>query len=206
MCGTALVPCSLYKRQVDVCHASGRVGHRADVCHHSKEERSKCHNSGEALPNGAAEAHSCTPECKLCEGDHPTGDRCCSKRFHVPHVVRRRMRQRRNRSEKEANPDEVNDSADMQQEVAEGSIPKRRSSSRGRSRSRGHSRGRSQSRGRSYFHAEGPIQVEIEVTSGWRRTHRRGEVKIQLQAAWQENDLGRHGRRQRLRTDNFKAR
>lgn len=52
----------------------------------------------------------------------------------------------------------------------------------------------------------GPIQVEIEVSSGWRRTHRSGEVKIQLQATWQENDLGRHGRRQRLRTDNFKAR
>lgn len=145
MCGTALVPCSLYKRQVDVCHACGRVGHRADVCHHSKEERSKCHNCGEALPNGAAEAHSCTPKCKLCEGDHPTGDRCCSKRFHIPYVVRRRRRQRQNRSEKEVNPDEVKDPADMHQEVAEGAIPKRRSSSRGRSCSTGRSRSRSKS-------------------------------------------------------------
>ncbi|KAH7939084.1 hypothetical protein HPB52_005437 [Rhipicephalus sanguineus] len=173
MCGTALVPCSLYKRQVDVCHACGRVGHRADVCHHSKEERSKCHNCGEALPNGAAEAHICTPKCKLCEGDHPTGDRCCSKRFHIPYVARRRRRQRQNRSEKEVNPDEVKDPADMHQERA--------------------------------LLLHGPIQVEIEVRSGWRRTHRSGEVKIQLQATWQENDLGRHGRRQRLRTNNFKA-
>ncbi|KAL1424966.1 hypothetical protein MTO96_019617 [Rhipicephalus appendiculatus] len=190
MCGVALVPCSLYKRQVDVFHACGRVGHRADVCHHSKEERSKCHNCGEALPNGAAEAHSCTPRCKLCEGDHPTGDRCCSKRFHIPYVVRRRRRQRRNRSENGANPHEVNKPADMQQEVAEGSIPERRSSSRERSRSRGRSRssGRSQSRGRSCSRGR-----------SWSRSKSAGDgagptdaarSRCQLQAAWQENDLG----------------
>ncbi|KAL1445625.1 hypothetical protein MTO96_044911 [Rhipicephalus appendiculatus] len=150
MCGAALVPCSLYKRQVNVCHACGRVGHLADVRHQSKEERSKCHNCGEALPNGAV-AHSCTSRCKLYEGDHPTGDRCCSKIFHIPYVVRRRRRQRRNHSDNEANLDEVNNPADMQQEVAERSIPKRRFRSRGRSRSTGRSRsrGRSQTRGRS---------------------------------------------------------
>ncbi|KAL1484417.1 hypothetical protein MTO96_050040 [Rhipicephalus appendiculatus] len=37
---------------------------------------------------------------------------------------------------------------------------------------------------------QGPIQVEIEVSSGWRRTHQRGKLKIQLLAAWQENDVG----------------
>lgn len=85
VCGTALLPCSLYKRQVDVCHACGRVGHRADVCHSSKEERSKCRNCGEAFPNGAAEEHNCTPKCKLCEGNHPTGDRSCRQ---ISHSIR----------------------------------------------------------------------------------------------------------------------
>ncbi|KAL1476627.1 hypothetical protein MTO96_036379 [Rhipicephalus appendiculatus] len=41
VCATALVPCYLYRRQVDVCYACGQVGHRADVCPSSAEEKAK---------------------------------------------------------------------------------------------------------------------------------------------------------------------
>ncbi|KAH7987040.1 hypothetical protein HPB52_024558 [Rhipicephalus sanguineus] len=70
MCGTAIVPCSLYKRQVDVSRTCGGVGHRADVCRNANATSQKCHNCGETLREDAE--HHCEPKCKLCNGDHPT--------------------------------------------------------------------------------------------------------------------------------------
>ncbi|KAL1446596.1 hypothetical protein MTO96_044537 [Rhipicephalus appendiculatus] len=97
-CGSAYMECSLYRRQVDICYACGQVGHRADVCHKSKEEKEKCHNCGMNIPSGTRETHSCTPKCRLCGGAHITGERSCKKRYHVPHIVRKRRRDRRSRS------------------------------------------------------------------------------------------------------------
>ncbi|KAH8038600.1 hypothetical protein HPB51_002239 [Rhipicephalus microplus] len=37
ICGNSLVRCTLYRRQTDVCYACAKLGHRADVCSHSKE-------------------------------------------------------------------------------------------------------------------------------------------------------------------------
>ncbi|KAL1474166.1 hypothetical protein MTO96_038182 [Rhipicephalus appendiculatus] len=93
MCGNAMVPCSLYKRQVDVCRTCGGVGHRANVCRYTNAANQKCHNCGETLQEDAE--HQCEPKCKLCSGDHPTGDRECKRRFHIPYIVRRRRRRRK---------------------------------------------------------------------------------------------------------------
>ncbi|KAL1433843.1 hypothetical protein MTO96_012182 [Rhipicephalus appendiculatus] len=93
MCGNAMVPCSLYKRQVDVCRTCGGVGHRADVCRYTNATNQKCHNCGETLQEDAE--HQCEPKCKLCSGNHPTGDRECKRRFHIPYIVRRRRRRRK---------------------------------------------------------------------------------------------------------------
>ncbi|KAH7961348.1 hypothetical protein HPB52_008124 [Rhipicephalus sanguineus] len=132
----AYAGCSLYRRQVDICYACGQVGHRADVCHKSTEEKEKCHNCGLSIPSDTRETHSCTPKCKLCGGAHITGDRSCKKKYHVPYIVRKRRRDRRSRSR--ADPEEDTEAA-------------MRSRSRGRSRQRGGTGGpaRSQSRSRS---------------------------------------------------------
>ncbi|KAL1481967.1 hypothetical protein MTO96_034108 [Rhipicephalus appendiculatus] len=38
--------------------------------------------------------HVCTPKCKFCGGNHPTGDKVCRQRFQQPYVVRARRRER----------------------------------------------------------------------------------------------------------------
>ncbi|KAL1439508.1 hypothetical protein MTO96_010148 [Rhipicephalus appendiculatus] len=39
LCDGVRYPCSLYRRQVDVCYACGDLGHRADVCPRAKTRR-----------------------------------------------------------------------------------------------------------------------------------------------------------------------
>ncbi|KAH7947622.1 hypothetical protein HPB52_014613 [Rhipicephalus sanguineus] len=96
MCRAALVPCFLYKRQVDVCYECGHLGHRADVCASSAEEKNKCHGCGEAKSSESEEGvHQCTPKCEACGGPHITGDRTCRHRCHIPYIVQRRRRRRR---------------------------------------------------------------------------------------------------------------
>ncbi|KAH8027807.1 hypothetical protein HPB51_010453 [Rhipicephalus microplus] len=86
-CGSAYMECSLYRRPVDICYACGQVGHsagvcrrflcgsfyvcavkvysmghRANVCKKSKEEKEKCHNCGMKIPESTRETHSCDPQ------------------------------------------------------------------------------------------------------------------------------------------------
>ncbi|KAH6934205.1 hypothetical protein HPB50_021507 [Hyalomma asiaticum] len=35
-------------------------------------------------------SHQCSPKCKLCGGEHPTGDKDCKQRFQTPHIIGRR--------------------------------------------------------------------------------------------------------------------
>lgn len=88
--GVTLIPCHLYRKQIDVCHQCGRVGHRKDVC--PTPTSRICMGCGEANPK---EDHNCTPKCKLCGGAHPTAARDCKAKFKVPYVVRRRQWERR---------------------------------------------------------------------------------------------------------------
>ncbi|KAH7973729.1 hypothetical protein HPB49_004533 [Dermacentor silvarum] len=54
--GTLLMKCFLYRRQVDVCHACGRLGHRAAVCPTPSDVI--CRGCGLQNPD---EQHHCTP-------------------------------------------------------------------------------------------------------------------------------------------------
>ncbi|KAH7955834.1 hypothetical protein HPB52_004078 [Rhipicephalus sanguineus] len=140
VCGPSMLRCTLYRRQTDVCYACGRLGHRADVC--PTPENTICRGCGIESPT---EDHVCTPECALCGGPHPTADKSCKQRFHMPYIVRRRRRERQ----------KVKSPASPIRERAQS-----RSSSRGRSEMpRSRSKSRSSSRGRS--RSKGPPTVRI---------------------------------------------
>ncbi|KAL1428493.1 hypothetical protein MTO96_002867 [Rhipicephalus appendiculatus] len=87
--GPTLVHCSLYRKQVDICYACGRLGHRADVC--PTPGNPICRGCGILNPDNS---HQCTPKCKLCGGEHPTADKDCKQRFQIPYIVRRRRWER----------------------------------------------------------------------------------------------------------------
>ncbi|KAL1483519.1 hypothetical protein MTO96_033126 [Rhipicephalus appendiculatus] len=152
-CGTALVPCFLYKRQVDVCYDCGHVGHRADVCPSNEEEKAKCRGCGKpkSMDIGELDDHQCTPKCEICGGPHLTGDRTCKHRYQIPYIVRRRRRRRRQKVRKEQMAEKydicglsTSDTPNMSPTpvASGGSILKTRSHSRGRYHSRGRSRSR----------------------------------------------------------------
>ncbi|KAL1425536.1 hypothetical protein MTO96_018972 [Rhipicephalus appendiculatus] len=84
-------PCTLYRRQVNVCSACGELGHRADVCPNGEGQK-KCRGCGMSSP---LEDHQCDPKCSICGGAHQTADRKCRHRFRVPYIVRQRRRRRR---------------------------------------------------------------------------------------------------------------
>lgn len=125
--GSSPIKCTLYKKQLDICHACGRIGHRTDVC--PKPEDVLCRGCGVRNPPAG---HQCTPVCRLCGGDHPLGDYRCKKKFQVPYVVRRRRWEQRTQD----NPPTTEDPKQWPALTEE----------RGRSRSRSNSRSRSRSR------------------------------------------------------------
>ncbi|XP_070382625.1 uncharacterized protein [Dermacentor albipictus] len=70
--GRALVKCSLYRKQIDICYQCGRLGHRADVCPNPNSRI--CRGCGLENP---PQDHECEAKCQLCGKDHPTADRRC---------------------------------------------------------------------------------------------------------------------------------
>lgn len=88
--GVTLLPCHLYRKQIDVCQQCGRVGHRKEVC--PTPTIMTCLACGLVNPK---QDHPCTPKCKLCGGEHPTGDRTCKAKYKIPYVVRKRQWERR---------------------------------------------------------------------------------------------------------------
>ncbi|KAL1480495.1 hypothetical protein MTO96_050979 [Rhipicephalus appendiculatus] len=68
--GPTLVPCYLYRRQVDICYVCGKLGHRADVC--PDPGSTECRGCGISNPTSS---HVCDPQCKLCGGMHVTADK-----------------------------------------------------------------------------------------------------------------------------------
>ncbi|KAH8036789.1 hypothetical protein HPB51_005657 [Rhipicephalus microplus] len=67
--GGALLRCTLYRKQIDMCHCCGRLGHRMDMCPKPKDKL--C--CGCDAPNPGAN-HQCSPHCKLCGGAHMMAD------------------------------------------------------------------------------------------------------------------------------------
>lgn len=95
--GNLLTECTLHRKQIDVCYACGRVGHRMDVC--PDPSNTICRGCGIANP---AEDHGCVPKCGLCGGNHLTAAKACRARFKMPYVVRRRRWARRRAEEEDA--------------------------------------------------------------------------------------------------------
>ncbi|KAH9383666.1 hypothetical protein HPB48_025418 [Haemaphysalis longicornis] len=83
--GNLLMECTLHRKQIDVCYACGRLGHRMDVC--PDPSNTICRGCG--TPGPTAD-HTCDPKCSLCGGNHLTADKACKARFKTPYVVRRR--------------------------------------------------------------------------------------------------------------------
>ncbi|KAL1476221.1 hypothetical protein MTO96_036671 [Rhipicephalus appendiculatus] len=133
-----MLRCTLYRKQIDVCHQCGRVGHRMDVCPNPQDR--VCRGCGASNPDPN---HKCTPTCRLCGGAHPTADKACKARFKTPYLVKKRRGDRRRAAAEAA--------LELQhQNYDEEFTPASRSSSRSRSRARSAgSRSRQQSRSRS---------------------------------------------------------
>ncbi|KAH7982719.1 hypothetical protein HPB52_006785 [Rhipicephalus sanguineus] len=149
LCDGVRYPCSLYRRQVDICYACGDLGHRADVCPKGEDQR-RCRGCGILMP---PEDHHCDPKCAICEGPHLTGDRQCKKRFQVPFIVRQRRRRRRRArqaqlaegstdSEAAGGPEGNKPFSSQRGTRSASRTPTERSRSRSRSCSRSHSRSR----------------------------------------------------------------
>ncbi|XP_037564885.2 uncharacterized protein LOC119444583 [Dermacentor silvarum] len=90
--GSILVKCGLYRKHFDVCKQCGRVGHRRDVCPNTNAK--VCFGCGIANPRGGHE-RECKPKCKLCGGQHTTGERECKNKYKMPYVVKKRQWERK---------------------------------------------------------------------------------------------------------------
>lgn len=163
-----MVKCSLYRKTYDTCWNCGEVGHRADVC--PTPTPTKCPSCGKL----GREEHQCSPECKLCGGPHPTGDKTCRNRHKTPYIITKRKWEKQQLPDKEPAPEK------NQINFPELDRPSRRSkrgSSTGRSRSRStsggrpgrsrsNSRSRSRSRGRVRDPSPGRNVTWAETASG----------------------------------------
>ncbi|KAL1440864.1 hypothetical protein MTO96_009162 [Rhipicephalus appendiculatus] len=141
-------PCTLYRRQVDVCYACGELGHRSDVCPNGEGQK-KCRGCGMSSPQ---EDHQCDPKCSICGGAHQTADRKCRHRFQMPYIVRQRRRRRRRQAQeaqKATGPHGSGAAGGGDAAAGRRASSRRQSASTGRygSRERSGSRVRSRSRG-----------------------------------------------------------
>ncbi|KAH8028495.1 hypothetical protein HPB51_017590 [Rhipicephalus microplus] len=169
VCDGVRYPCSLYRRQVDVCYACGDLGHRSDVCPKGDEQK-KCRGCGMQSPSPD---HQCDPTCAICGGAHPTADRKCRKRFQVPYIVRQRRRRRRRRARRGS--DTAGGEEGLAEEESFSSAHRSRSASRGRSRSR--ERSGSKSRSRSRGRDKGSSRSRSRGRSG-------SKGRVQKQMSW----------------------
>ncbi|KAL1424572.1 hypothetical protein MTO96_020040 [Rhipicephalus appendiculatus] len=66
--GATLIPCSLYRKQIDICYHCGRLGHRMDVCPFPNNKI--CRGCGAHNPD---EDHQCTPQVHAVRWTAPHG-------------------------------------------------------------------------------------------------------------------------------------
>ncbi|KAK8773410.1 hypothetical protein V5799_012057 [Amblyomma americanum] len=95
--GNQLTECTLHRKQINVCYACGRVGHRMDVC--PDPLNTICRGCRISKPD---EDHGCVPKCGLYGGKNLTADKACKARFKTPYVVRQRRWERRRAEEDDA--------------------------------------------------------------------------------------------------------
>ncbi|KAH7974660.1 hypothetical protein HPB49_017843 [Dermacentor silvarum] len=88
--GATLIPCSLYRKQIEICYQCGRLGHRMDVCPFPNTKI--CRGCGVRNP---PPDHTCNPKFSLCGGPHLTADKSCTARYKTPYVIRKRIGERR---------------------------------------------------------------------------------------------------------------
>ncbi|KAH7941159.1 hypothetical protein HPB49_010491 [Dermacentor silvarum] len=120
--GATIIPCSLHRKQIEICYHCGRPGHRMDVSPFPNNKI--CRGCEVRYP---PPDHTCNPKCSLCGGPHLTADKSCTARYKTPYVIRKRIGGRR---------------AAMQVTLQESDLPpmncKHRSRSRSPSRSTQH--------------------------------------------------------------------
>ncbi|KAH6937758.1 hypothetical protein HPB50_004019 [Hyalomma asiaticum] len=136
--GATLIPCMLYRKQIDICYQCGRLGHRMDICPNPANRIFR----GCGLRN-SDHGHQCSPQCNLCGGAHMTADKACKALDKTPYVLRRRRWERQ-----QAN----NQTTQQDYPPCQPTRPRSRSRSRGRSQShsrRTRSRGPTRSRSRT---------------------------------------------------------
>lgn len=88
-----MIKCTIYKQHREVCKHCGQVGHRRDVC--PTPNLKVCFGCGKADPDQDHEK-TCQPHCKLCGGQHPTGDKNCKNRYKTPFQVKKRQWEAKN--------------------------------------------------------------------------------------------------------------
>lgn len=144
MYGCAWVECSLYRKQIAICQACGKLGHRADVC--PAPEKQTCRGCGIADPGSD---HVCEEvSCALCGEKHPTASKECKNRYQVPYVVRKRRIENKQAAIAAKKIREKATSLLRHNGTDAAQLPDGQREHRGRSRSRGSSGSRSASRGR----------------------------------------------------------
>ncbi|KAH7956403.1 hypothetical protein HPB52_008868 [Rhipicephalus sanguineus] len=99
--GATLIPCSLYRKQIDICYRCGRLGHCMDVCPHP--DNKICRGCGVRNPD---REHHCSPKCTLCGGSHLTADKTCTAKYKTPYVIRKRLWERRMAQESSTQPND----------------------------------------------------------------------------------------------------
>ncbi|KAG0410891.1 hypothetical protein HPB47_011987 [Ixodes persulcatus] len=87
--GATLVPCSFYRKQIDVCYQCGHLGHQTKVC--PNPINPVCRGCGLVNPDPH---HQCAAKCSLGGRAHLTADMACRARYKTPFVVCKRQWER----------------------------------------------------------------------------------------------------------------
>ncbi|KAL1437569.1 hypothetical protein MTO96_048779 [Rhipicephalus appendiculatus] len=183
--GGTLLRCSLYRKQVDICHQCGRLGHRMDVCPNPTDKMCRGCGAKNRDPN-----HQCTPKCRLCGGEHLTADKFCRAKFKTPYIVKKR-RWERKRAEAEAELQAVKEPG--------GELPPTQHKSRSLSRGRGRSSSttttgapcsRQQSRSRSRGRSRTPGPGRVGSRSSRRHQSTQEDPAIPESVSWADKVKG----------------
>lgn len=90
-----IIPCTLYRKQIDYCKQCNRLGHRSDVC--PNPQNKLCAGCGIHNPK---DDHRCDPSCQICGKDHVTADKSCTATFKKPYIAKQRQWARLTRTSK----------------------------------------------------------------------------------------------------------